>query len=559
MRRFEKVLALALLVGATTIFLGPRPVQGRSLGCLVSTASGPVQGTDQGTSCTFLGIPFAATTAGNNRWRPPQPVAPWGPNPLPAVTPPSNCASLSAAGTPQGSEDCLKLNVWVRDPTPGANAPVIVWIHTGGFTGASANFAGSNGKRFAEETGVIVVEANYRLGPLGFLAHAALEAEDPARRSTGNYGLLDQRAALRWVRDNIAQFGGDPNNVTVGGTSAGGQSAGLHLISPGSAGLFHRAIVQSAYPTTAWPSRDQGIAQGNVLATVVGCVDPSQVVSCLRSRTFAQLLTALPQGTEQVVEQPNRVFWTPIVDGLEIPDQPRTLFEQGDFAHVPTLVGSTRDEGWVFTTRSFASGVNSSQYAAWLVSEFGDEAENVANAYPPEDYSSPQEAMARAVGDGQLICEARRLGDLIADGGLRGRGPHEEHGTGKRVKSPVFMYSYEYLLNDLNLGHVIHGVEANILFGNAYATPTFAANHALTATDLALHAEMAGYWARFAATGNPNGVDALEWPEYRKNHEGHIVFDATLAIGTSLRQAACDFWSPYFLRSMVFGVPAVAP
>jgi para-nitrobenzyl esterase len=453
----------------------------------------------------------------------------------------------------------LKLNVWVRDPTPGARAPVIVWIHTGGFVSASANFAGSNGKRFTEETGVIVVEANYRLGPLGFLAHTALESEDRSRHSTGNYGLLDQRAALLWVRDNIAQFGGDPNNVTLAGTSAGGQSVGLHMVSPGSAGLFHRAVVQSAYPTTGWTSRDAGVAQGDAFATSLGCTNPSQVLACMRSRAFAQVLTALPLGQEQVVEQANRVFWTPIVDGVEIPDQPRTLFEQGNFAYVPTMIGSTRDEGWQFAARSFASGVSAGQYLTWLTSEFGSEAENVLAAYPLASYASPQEAMARVVGDGNFVCEARRLGDLIADGGLRGRGPHDEHDTGKRVKSPVFMYSYEYVLDDLSPGHVIHGVEANILFGNAFATPVFAANHALTAADFALHGEMAGYWARFAATGNPNGAGALEWPEYRKNHEGHIVFDAVLSTGTNLREPACEFWSPYFLESMVFGVPAVAP
>jgi len=432
-----------------------------------------------------------------------------------------------------------------------------VWIHTGGFVQASANFAGANGRRFAEETGVIVVEANYRLGPFGFLAHSALEAEDPSRRSTGNYGLLDQRAALIWVRDNIAQFGGDPSNVTVAGTSAGGQSAGLHLVSPGSTGLFQRAIIQSAYPTTAWMPIDDAKAQGDVFAANLGCTNPAQALACLRGKTRDQVLNALPLGTEQVVEQPNRFFWKPIVDGLEIPDQPRTLFQRGDFEHVPTLIGSVRDEGLPFTTRSFPSGVTLSQYLTWLASEFGDEAERVAAAYPAANYTSPLEALSRVVTDGQFTCEARRLGDLIADGGLRGRGPHEEHGVGKRVKSPVFLYSYEYVIDDLSPGHVPHGAEGNILFGNGYSGAPFGITHALTPADLALHAELAGYWARFAATGDPNGGNALEWPEYRKNHENHIVFDAVLSTGANLRQEACDFWSPFFLNGMAFGVPAV--
>jgi para-nitrobenzyl esterase len=557
MRKIGKLLVLVVLVAISLMSVQARSTQAHSVACLVSTSNGPIQGMDQGTSCVFLGIPFAASTGGNNRWKPPQPAPAWGPGTLNANTQGANCPGFSGTGAAQGSEDCLKLNVWVRNPTPGTNAPVIVWIHTGGFVQASANFAGSNGKRFAEETGVIVVEANYRLGPFGFLAHSALEAEDPARRSTGNYGILDQRAALIWVRDNIAQFGGDPGNVTVAGTSAGGQSAGLHLVSPASSGLFHRAIVQSAYPTTAWASLDEAEAQGDAFAASLGCTNPAQALVCLRGKTFAQVLNALPLGTEQVVEQPNRFFWKPIVDGLEIPDQPRKLFERGDFEHVPTLIGSTRDEGWSFTARSFPSGASLSQYLTWLASEFGDIAEEVAAAYPAANYSSPQEALARVVGDGQFICEARRLGDLIADGGLRGRGPHEEHGVGKRVKSPVFLYSYEYVIDDLSLGHVPHGAEGNILFGNGYSGAPFNVTHPLTATDNALHAEMAGYWARFAATGDPNGGNALEWPEYRKNHENHIVFDAALSTGANLRQEACDFWSPFFLNGMVFGVPAV--
>jgi para-nitrobenzyl esterase len=558
MRTLITALTLGAAIVMTPMSPSPRSAHAHRVNCLVTIANGPIQGVDQGTSCQFLGIPFAASTGGNNRWKPPQPAPAWGPATLPANAAGQNCPGFSGTGAAQGSEDCLKLNIWVRDPT-GTGAPVIVWIHTGGFLQSSANFAGSNGKKFAEETGVIVVEANYRLGPFGFLAHSALEAEDPARRSTGNYGLLDQRAALVWVRDNIAQFGGDPANVTVAGTSAGGQSAGLHLVSPGSSGLFQRAIVQSAYPTTAWSSLEEAEAQGNAFAASLGCTNPAQALTCLRGKSRDQVLNALPLATEQVVEPPNRFFWQPIVDGIEIPDQPRRLFERGDFEHVPTLIGSTRDEGWLFTSRSFPAGVSLSQYLTWLASEFGDEADQVAAAYPAANYPSPQEALARVVGDGQFVCEARRLGDLIADGGLRGRGPHEEHGVGKRVKSPVYLYSYEYVIDDLSLGHVPHGVEGNIIFGNNYSGAPFNVNHALTVADLTLHTEMAGYWARFAATGDPNGGNALEWPEYRKNHENHIVFDLALSSGADLRQEACEFWSPFFLHSMVLGVPAVLP
>jgi len=557
---FQMLKATTMMGFAALIVASPAPRSNsaRRVACLTTTVSGPVQGLDQGTTCGFLGIPFAATTGGQNRWKPPQPVTPWTTT-LPVTAGTGNCASLNGT-TPQGSEDCLKLNVWVRNPLPAGGAPVIVWIHTGSFTGASANFAGTNGRKLAEEMGVIVVEANYRLGAFGFLAHRALEGEDGARQSTGNYGLLDQRAAMQWVRDNIQFFGGDPNNVTLGGTSAGGQSVGLHMVSPGSAGLFHHAIIESAYPTSRWKSRQTALGQGDQFATALGCTVPSQAAACLRGKTQNQVLLAVPQGNAQVLEQANAIFWEPVVDGVEIPDQPRRLFQLGEFAHVPAIVGTNRDEGWgSFITRSFPSPVTEAQYLAWLATEFGDEAPNVLAMYPLSAFPSPQEAMARVVGDGQFVCEARRLADLIAGGGLRGLGPHPEHDTGKREKMPVFMYSYEYVLNDLSPGHVIHGVETNIIFGNAYSTPQFAANHALTADDLQLHAAMESYWTLFAAAGDPNHPALTPWPDYRKNHNNYLTFDVQLSPGVDQRQDACAFWSRLFLQSMLSGAPASAP
>jgi para-nitrobenzyl esterase len=518
----------------------------RQTACLVSVSTGDVQGVDTGASCTFLGIPYAASTAGANRWRPPQPAAPW-PAVFPANTPPASCASLSATGAPTGSEDCLKLNVWAPNPLT-AGAPVIVWIHTGSFTSASANFAGTNGRRLAEETGVIVVAPNYRLGPFGFLSHPALAAEDP-HGSSGNYGLLDQQAALRWVRDNIATFGGDASNVTLAGTSAGGQSTGLHLVSPASEGLFHRAIVQSGYPTSRWASAQEAQLQGEALATALGCSDPSEVPACLRSQLRDAVLNALPVGMSQVAEPSGRVFWEPIVDGYVIPDQPRALFEAGTFFHVPTIVGFNRDEGWgAFITRSFPSGVTLEDYEAWVATEFGANASDVLGRYPAAPFASPTEAMARVVGDVQFVCEARRLARAI-----------------ERTGAPVYLYSYDYEIDALSVDHVIHGVESNIVFGNAYVPPQFA-THALDAADLALHAQMAGYWTRFASTGNPNVDDdsVVHWPAFKhptgqgRGADKYIVFDAAIREGLRPREAECDFFERFFFRSVLAGLPASA-
>lgn len=539
-----RIVALIVCTGLGLVFAPPVDVRSQGASCLVSTAAGDIQGQDRGASCAFLGIPFAAPPVGTLRWRPPQPATWTGA--LDATTAPAGCPAINPAGVAVGNEDCLKLNIWVRDPLPLAPAPVIVWLHTGAFTSASSTFPSHNGQRLAEETGAIVVAPNYRLGPLGFLAHPALGAEDAAHPVSGNYGLLDQRAALEWVRDNIAAFGGDPGRVTLTGTSAGGQSVGLHLVSPGSAGLFSRAAIHSAYPTVREATLDEAMAVGDTFARALGCTDPSTVLSCMRARTPVEILRAVPAASEQVVE-PAGVAWRPVVDGVEIPDQPRTLFETGAFNRVPTIAGTTRDEGWVFVIRSFASGVTPAQYETWVQSEFGSDASRVLSAYPLADYSSPADAMGRLVGDAQFACETRRLARAV-----------EQTGT------PMYVYSYEHEIDALSPDRVIHGVESNILFGNAYVPPIFAP-HALDATDLALHAAMAGYWSRFAATGNPNTDDdtVVHWPAFKHPTSGdgrgsdkHLVLAPFIREDKRLRESSCDFWEPLFLRSLTGAVPA---
>ena len=513
--------------------------------CAVTTGSGDVEGLDRGASCEFLGIPFAAPPLGALRWKPPQPAVPWATT-LMATATPSGCPSLNAAGTPGGNEDCLKLNVWVRDPFPTQPAPVIVWLHTGSFVSASANFASHNGRRLAEETGAIVVAPNYRLGPLGFLVHTALAAEDPAHPVSGNYGLLDQRAALKWVRENIAAFGGDPDNVTLAGTSAGADSVGLHMVSPESAGLFHRAIVESGTPTIRWPSHAESASQGDDLASALGCGDPATVASCMRDRTFQQVLLALSLSTQQVITPAGRVHWNPVVDGLELPDQPRLLLQSGQFHQVPTIVGFTRDEGAGFIPRTFPAGATLAQYEAWVADEFGAVGPAVLGMYPAADYPLPGDAMARVLADGQFVCEGRRFARYLRD-----------------ARAPVFFYSYDYELDDIFLDRVIHGVESNIIFGNNYVPMQFP-NHPLTPSDLALHQTMAGYWTRFATNGNPNIDDdtVVHWPAFTdpvgegRGSNKYIVFDSIVREDKRLREAACDFWEPSFFRSMLGKLPA---
>ena len=548
MRRVMTAFALAMIpVAASGLWMRTTHAQGTS--CLVTTSSGDVQGVNAGAACAFLGVPYAAPPTGARRWRRPEPAAAWTPTVLNAITLPSTCPQLNIAnGQPQGSEDCLKLNVWTPNPLPSSGAPVIVWFHGGSFVNASANFAPQNGQRLAALTGAIVVAPNYRLGPFGYLRSAALVAEDLA---AGNYGLLDQRAALTWVRDHIAAFGGDPDNVTIAGQSAGGHSVSLHMVSPGSAGLFHRAIMQSGTASSRWRTSTDADAQGADFSAALGCTssDPALEVACLRLKTRDQILLARPPALFEQVVETGRAQWTPIVDHAEIPDQPRSLYESGAFSHVPVVLGSTRDEGWTFVNRSFPSGLTEAQYEATIATEFGADAAAVLAMYPVSEFASPKDALVRLVGDVDYTCEAQRVARLI-----------------ERTKTAVYLYSFERQIDTVVPDRVAHGMDVNFVFGNDYGPPLFPA-YALTGDDLALAQQVGGYWTRFAATGSPNTDDpaVVHWPAFKhpaswgRGSDKYAVLDLTIQEGLRLHEAQCDFWAPYFFRSVTGAVPAATP
>jgi para-nitrobenzyl esterase len=424
-------------------------------------------------------------------------------------------------------------------------APVIVWIHTGAFVAASANLPAHNGQKLAEQYGVVVVAPNYRLGPFGFLAHNALTNENPDYRSSGNYGFLDQRAAMVWVRDNISSFGGNPGNVTIAGQSAGAHSVSLHMVSPRSAGLFHRAVMESGYASTRWKTREEAELQGNDFAAALGCTNPSQVLSCIRSKSRDEVLR-VAAGREEFVETPIR--WSPVVDGLEIPDQPRFLYERGAFNHVPLLLGANRDEGWTFVDRSFPSGLSATQFQSAVQTEFGSDAPAMLARYKPQDFLTPKDALAQLTGDVEFICEATRVAELVA-----------------RTQTPVYLYSFEYVVEGLAANRVIHGLETNFVFGNNFVAPN-PDNHVLTTADLALSNVMSGYWTRFAVNGNPNATEAnavVRWAAYQPptpfSSDKYLVLDSVARQTNGLRAERCAFLKPLFFRSLVGSVPASAP
>ena len=366
---------------------------------LVHTESGPIAGTIQNGVRVYLGIPYAAPPVGLLRWQPPQPPAPWK-STRSAVQFGNTCPqnnTLGAFAAPSNTEDCLYLNVYTgRDGDDrGRKRPVMFWIHGGGlFDGESNDYDGS---KLVRDGKTVVVTINYRLGALGFFAHPSLD--EPGHK-IANYGLMDQQFALQWVRRNISAFGGDPDNVTIFGESAGGASVIANLASPPAKGLFHHAISESGgYAVTAYPA--QGAAfplsaaekEGTQFAAAAGCGDQS--ATCLRGLSVAQILS---------VQAPYLTGL--IIDGSILTQSFKSAFTSGQFNHVPFINGSNRDEmRWQVELVEAATGVvlTAAGYPAALQAYYGVAlAAKVVARYPLSDYPNPSIALGAAETDSPL-------------------------------------------------------------------------------------------------------------------------------------------------------------
>src|SRR5262245_29962164 len=478
------MVACALLTGSAAS-AGPK-------GKVVNTQNGPVRGIVTPTMQEFLGIPYAAAPVGDLRWKPPQPHAPWD-EPLDASAFGNHCPQPpSPFGRPSVTEDCLFLNVYTPltiDHGKPHRHPVMVWIHGGAlFLGESDDY---DPTRLLGAGDVIVVTINYRLGALGFLAHPALSAESP-HHASGNYGLMDQQFALQWVQRNIANFGGDPDNVTVFGQSAGGLSVQTHLASPTAANLFHKAIVESGAYSLAQPPLAVAEARGAAFATLVGCSD--QTAACLRAVPTITLL-ANQGGTGFV----------PNLDGNLLPQSISAAFASGEVKHVPVIEGSTHD-GWrlfLALNQEFVSGpLTAAQYPAAIASTLGIPAAVVPvflAEYPLANYPSPSIALGALGTDGIFACNARISAQLLS----------------------AHVPTFEYEFNDANAPQLFlppvsfpygayHASELQYLFPLAAEVPA----PPLTAAQEQLSDTMVRYWVEFARTGDPNSSETPVWPEY---------------------------------------------
>jgi para-nitrobenzyl esterase len=504
------------------------PLEPIQQGLEITTAEGPVKGAAGGGVRSFKGIPFAAPPVGDLRFRAPQAVSSWE-QPLDATRLGAACAQgsvLSGAFEPQSSEDCLYLNVWTPDPAPASGLPVMVWFHGGAFILGSGGQKQYEGQNLAAQ-GAVIVTINYRLGPFGFLGHPALAAEEPGS-GTGNYGLLDQRAALAWVKRNARAFGGDPGNVTIFGESAGGFSVASHLVAPGSRGLFHRAIVQSGIrPGVLLSSVEQAGAMADDLAKVVGC--SAGDLACLRAVPAEKLTVGLSNPSPP----PGGLFegsvklavWLPVFDTVFFPEQPSQLYESGALAPVPLLLGTNKSEGALFHARLLGDVKISDEaaYAEVLGRAYGAGAAAVLGRYPASAYPSPDAALAQIETDGLFTCPARRMARASA-----------------RLGSPTFRYQ---LLRKADGGitsplGATHGSDLPYVFGNDDTLGS------LGDDSVPLSTAMIGFWTRFARSGDPNAPASSEaaWPPFTQANEAHMALDLPLSSGAGLDGETCDFW-----------------
>lgn len=478
----------------------------------VTTTLGKIEGKLVESTRTFLGIPYAKPPVGALRFMPPEPAEPWtGTRMATAFGPscPQTTGGVSAAGP--RSEDCLTLNVYTPSEVTG-KLPVMVWLYGGAFvTGGSISY---DGTRLSREGPVVVVTLNYRLGALGLLVHPLLDAMRSV--PSGNDAMRDQQLALKFVRDNIAAFGGDPDNVTLFGESAGSMSTCLQMVSPTGAALANRYIMESASCIAGLPieTRAPAEARGARLASTL-CPGEADVIACLRAKSADELINF---GANEGI---SGAGWAPVTNAADplLPKHPIALFADGPSTK-PLIIGSNLKEWTLFAAVRGLTVESVAQLRGLITAEIDPRlSEDVAAHYIPDGTTDGQahEIYIRLMTDAFFRCPARATARLAA---ARGQ--------------PSYLYSFEE-------GLAFHAAEIPYVFGTPLAS--------LGITDIeAGHAVIAPYWLRFAKTGDPNGGTSLAWPRYEEATDRHLVLKVPPTTGEALAKDDCDFWNAIFPR-----------
>ncbi len=488
---------------------------------VVSTEDGPVQGYEQEGVVSFLGIPYAAPPVGPLRWMPPEPPEKWE-TVRDAGDFGDSCVQTNTFGvfaTPSRSEDCLYLNVFASpaDARDGLR-PVMIWIHGGGLINGRAD--DHDGRRLVSDGNVVVVSINYRLNVFGFFAHPALDSEG---HPYSNYALLDQQAAMRWVQRNIRAFGGDPDNLTLFGESAGGLPILFNMVSPGAAGLFHKVILQSGVSAAPQTPLDVAQRQGMEFAELLGCTDQS--AECLRSKSVEEIIEKAGAFTARSVR---------VVDGTILPDQMQKRMADGDFHRVPILIGNNLNEWtWFVGLRELATNqpLAAEDYEAHFADTFGPErAAKIVAEYPLADFPSASEAVAHALTSRNFVCPSRRVMNSAAQ------------------FVPIYVYEFmdvnaPYYFPSVSFPYgAAHTLDIQYLFPRYHGAR--GEPQALNEEQGKLSATMISYWSTFAAKGDPNSDATPDWPPWAADNEQTQLLDVpqiTTAKDSGVDRK-CDFW-----------------
>ena len=495
---------------------------------IVTITTGQLTGVVENGSDAYKGIPYAAAPVGDLRWKPPQPVTPWAgireANAFLSPCPQSPESTGSISAIPYlGAEDCLYLNVWTpAGRQAGERLPVMFFIHGGGnFAGSSSdstdiiiNTIGGpalyDGSRLASRGNVIVVTANYRLGPLGFIYHLAMTG------NTGNFGLLDQIEALKWVQQNIEVFGGDSSRVMIFGQSGGAYDVCALLTSPLASRLFSRAMMESGVCYLHTQALMEQYT--SALLQEKGCSGVPDVMQCLRNIPAEDLIlaqSAQPQGLGSFT-------FHPFVDGYFAPDRPLTVLAQGLHNHVPFVIGSNAAE----YAHRFADTI-ALNYPVMVADLLGlgnlGRLKEALLLYPLNGYASPQEAMVQVASDRNIVCNTKKIARQVS----------------LVQAEPVYYYHFRRILTapERQAAAAYHASELLYVFQHMNGVD-FAADD----NDRTVESHLLNYWTQFAASGNPNSANMPLWSEYDSATDPYQILDVVPVGDVQLKQDKCLFW-----------------